>query len=272
MKIGQGQEIFLAGLLIALGAGIACVSLLTLPGSIILPLLLLALNLSIFGCWRGSQWTWMAVLAAFFCVGMLRFMAADYLSEHDIGNFARETVKVEGILREEPRLTEDNQGQPKQRYLLDVTRVRIKGQEWQKARGGIYVYARHREAPAVRIGDKVTAAGKVRSPHGYQNPGQLDTKLLLKSQGITASLSAGKQGIKVEPVETAAFPGRRTTRLWSHESFNRCHSFGYCRTFRCLLHWRNQSRRTLRRGGRFHKAQYTKTICNYGKAAWCTPR
>ncbi|MBO6202246.1 MAG: ComEC/Rec2 family competence protein [Selenomonas sp.] len=100
MKIGQGQELFLAGLLIALGAGIGCASLLTLPGSITLPLLLLALSLSIFGAWQGRQWTWMAVLAAFFCVGMLRFMAADYLSEQDISNFARETVKVEGILRE----------------------------------------------------------------------------------------------------------------------------------------------------------------------------
>ncbi|MBE6084241.1 MAG: DNA internalization-related competence protein ComEC/Rec2 [Selenomonas ruminantium] len=215
MKIGQGQELFLAGLLIALGAGIGCASLLTLPGSIILPLLLLALSLSIFGAWQGRQWTWMAVLAAFFCVGMLRFMAADYLSEQDISNFARETVKVEGILREEPRLTEDNQGQKKQRYLLDVTRVRIKGQDWQRASGGIYVYARHHEAPAVRIGDKVTAAGKVRSPHGYQNPGQLDTKLLLKSQRITASLSAGKQGIKVEPVETAAF-ARKLADVRSH--------------------------------------------------------
>jgi len=205
MKIGQHQEVFLAGLLVALGAGIGCASLLTLPMGIVVSLLVAALLLSIYGCHRVQQWTWLSMLMAFFFVGFLRFMAVDNLPDTDISHFAKETVKIEGTLREVPRLTEDNQGRKKQRYLLDVTKVKQQGQEWQAASGGLYVYAAEQSAPKVRIGDKVTAAGKVRSPHGYQNPGQLDTKMLLKSQGISASLSAGKQGIKVMPVDTAAF-------------------------------------------------------------------
>ncbi len=205
MKIGQHQKVFLAGLLIALGAGIGCASLLTLPMGIVLSLLVMPLLLSVYGCCRAQTWTWLAFVLAFFFVGFLRFMVADNLPEQDISHWAKETVKIEGTLREVPRLTEDNQGRKKQRYLLDVTKVKQQGQEWQAASGGLYVYASEREAPEVRIGDKVTAAGKVRSPHGYQNPGQLDTKMLLKSQGISASLSAGKQGIKVMPVDTAAF-------------------------------------------------------------------
>jgi len=205
MKIGQHQEVFLAGLLLALGAGIGCASLLTLPMGIVVSLLVAALFLSIYGCHRVQQWTWLSMLMAFFFVGFLRFMAVDNLPDTDISHFAKETVKIEGTLREVPRLTEDNQGRKKQRYLLDVTKVKQQGQEWQAASGGLYVYAAEQAAPKVRIGDKVTAAGKVRSPHGYQNPGQLDTKMLLKSQGISASLSAGKQGIKVMPVDTAAF-------------------------------------------------------------------
>lgn len=215
MKFGQGQELFLAGLLAALGAGIGCARLTALPGSVSLFLLILALVFSAFGSLRARQWTWLAVLAAFFLVGMLRFTAAFNLPAHDIGNFAQETVKVEGTLREEPRLSQDKQGQKKQRYLLDVTKVKRQGQAWQKASGGMYVYARSSDAPAVRIGDKITAAGKVRSPHGYQNPGQLDTKMLLRCQGITASLAAGKQGIKVEPVETAVF-ARKLVDVRSH--------------------------------------------------------
>jgi len=205
MNFGQHQEVFLAGLLLALGAGIGCASWLSLSMEIVLALLIVVLILSVYGCYRAKMWTWLAVMTAFFLAGCLRFMAADNLPEQDISHWAKETVKVEGILREVPRLSADNQGKKKQRYLLEVTKVKQQGQEWQNASGGLYVYAAERGVPVVRIGDKVTATGKVRPPHGYQNPGQLDTKMLLKSQGISASLSAGKQGIKVEPVETAAF-------------------------------------------------------------------
>ncbi len=205
MKIGQHQEVFLAGLLLALGAGIGCASLLTLPMGIVLFLLVMALLLSVYGCYRAQTWTWLAFVLAFFFVGFWRFMVADNLPEQDISHWAKETVTVEGTLREAPRLTEDSQGRKNQRYLLDVTKVKQQGQEWQTVSGGLYVYAAEQPAPEVRIGDKVTATGKVRSPHGYQNPGQLDTKMLLKSQGISASLSTGKQGIKVMPVDTAVF-------------------------------------------------------------------
>ena len=55
--------------------------------------------------------------------------------------------------------------------------------------------------PDAKIGDVVEASGKVRLPHGYQNPGQLDTKLLLRVQGITASVAVGKAGVRVTPEE-----------------------------------------------------------------------
>lgn len=202
--MGQRQELFLAGLLAALGAGMIQGHLLPLSLVVIFVLLAVAVSLSAYGGYRSRPWTWLAVLAAFFLLGSLRFMAADQLPADDISRLAGETVKVEGVLREEPRLATDSKGQAKQRYLLAVTRLREKGQDWQRASGGLYVYAHSNEAPAVRIGDKITATGKIRSPHGYQNPGQIDTKMLLRSQGITASLSAGKQGIKVEAVDTAA--------------------------------------------------------------------
>ena len=69
MKIGQHQEVFLVSLLIALGAGIGCASLLTMPMGIVLSLLLMALILSVYGCYRSQTWTWLAFVLAFFFVG-----------------------------------------------------------------------------------------------------------------------------------------------------------------------------------------------------------
>ena len=103
MKIGQHQEVFLAGLLLALGAGIGCASLLTLPMGIVLSLLVMALLLSVYGCYRAQTWTWLAFVLAFFFVGFWRFMVADNLPEQDISHWAKETVKVEGTLREADR-------------------------------------------------------------------------------------------------------------------------------------------------------------------------
>ncbi len=205
MQMGQWQEIFLGILLFALCAGIAAASVVPIAWGFILTAIILLGLLSAYGCYRAQKWTWLTLSLVFFLLGMLRFGAADTLPEPDISHFARETVKVEGILREEPRLSEDGQGGQKQRYLIDVMRVKKQGADWQKGSGGLYIYAHSTEAPTVRIGDKISATGKVRSPHGYQNPGQIDTKMLLKSQGITASLSAGKQGIRVTSVDTAAF-------------------------------------------------------------------
>ena len=204
MESGQQQEIFLAFLLMMLAAGIGSGSFYHFPAGILLALLLITVLLSVWGVKRNRKWTWLAVGSAFFLLGILRYGAAANLPAQDISHWSRKNVQVTGALREEPRLTTDAQGHRKQRYLLAVNKIKEQGEAWQAASGGLYIYARSEDAPAVRIGDEVTAAGKLRSPHGYQNPGQLDTKMLLKSQGITAALAAGKQGIKVKPVETAA--------------------------------------------------------------------
>ncbi len=215
MQIGQGQEVFLGILLCALCGGIGAASMFPLPWAVILAEVIVCGLLSAYGCYRAYRWTGVTTAMVFFLLGMLRFVAADSLPENDISHFARETVKVEGILREEPRLGVDGQGGQKQRYLIDVTRIKKQGADWQKGSGGLYIYTHSKEAPSVQIGDKISATGKVRSPHGYQNPGQIDTKLLLKSQGITASLSAGKQGIKITKNDTAAFP-RQLVEIRQH--------------------------------------------------------
>ena len=74
----------------------------------------------------------------------------------------------------------------KVRYLVAVEQVKEPRADWQKASGKCYLYARAKALPEqpARIGDGVQASGKVRLPRGYQNPGQLDTNLLLRADGI----------------------------------------------------------------------------------------
>lgn len=217
-EIGQHPQLFLAGCLgmLCLGIKLGSLDSMTVSGGLLAGegfFLLLAVWMSL----RESRWTWLAALILFFLLGMLRFAMADTLPDIDISHWAGQEVRITGTLREEPRVAVDQNGQRKIRYTVDVSGVKLPEQE-QTASGGMYVYCRvgsAEEVPAVRIGDKLTAAGKVRTPRGYQNPGQLDMKRLLRGQGITASLSAGKRGVQIESRDVFAF-ARWTADIRTH--------------------------------------------------------
>lgn len=217
-EIGQWPQLFLAGCLGMLCLGIKLAALCGVPASGgLLAGWGLFLLLSVWLVLRESRWAWLAIVSMIFLLGMLRFAMADTLPVSDISHWAGQDVKVTGTLREEPRISVDSTGQKKVRYTIDAAKVKLSDGE-QKVSGGLYVYCRMGEAgevPAVRIGDRLTVAGKVRTPHGYQNPGQLDTAGLLRAQGITASLSAGKRGVKVETQDGFAF-ARWTAGIRAH--------------------------------------------------------
>ncbi|SFT50505.1 competence protein ComEC [Selenomonas sp. GACV-9] len=206
MERGQHPQSFLAGCL-----GMLCIGILlgkSCGWSSLGWLMAIMLLTAAFGgilALRGSRWSWLVFLLVFAELGMVRFIAANELPVNDISHFVRQEVKVTGTLREEPRVTEDLTGQKKVRYVVDVSKVKAAGKE-QPGAGGLYIYSRPSgEIPPVRVGDRITAAGRVRLPHGYQNPGQLDTAGLLKAQGITATLATGKQGVQIEAQDGYAF-------------------------------------------------------------------
>ena len=206
--MGQHQEPFLLGLLLALSFGIFCAhSVTVLP---LLPVCLLLCGLlgaAAFGIWKSKGWTWGPFILAAFVLGAARLWSAEVLPADDISHFAHEEVRVTGKLLEEPFLRLASDGSYRLRLHLKAEQIKKGKAEAVTAEGGLYVYARFNEAPKSlpRIGDDVTAMGKVRLPHGYRNPGQLDTALLLKSQGITATLSARGESLKVEEREGASF-------------------------------------------------------------------
>ena len=210
MSIGQHQECFLAVLLAALGMGILLGHELAVPMGFGIALLIVALAAGIALLRRQSEYTWLAFAVLFFALGLVRFAAAWQLPASDISHWAREQVVVTGTLTEAPRIRKDPQGKWKIRYTLEAASVK-NGDTQQRASGRLYVYAggelAKKEAAHLRIGDEVQARGKVLSPHNYQDPGQIDTVMLLRSDGITASCSAGKAGVKVTAVEPQGMDG-----------------------------------------------------------------
>jgi len=199
---GQQQESFLVLLLFVLSLGIfgAAEATFAVPKTLLAVVFILLLATSAILVWREHRLAFLPLVFLFLVLGAFRYETAAELSANDISSFARQEAHVSGRLAEEPRFTKDNEGQTKIRYAIDVTSVRVRGEEERVASGGCYIYSRPAEGqtiPEVEIGDVVEASGKLRLPHGYQNPGQLDTELLLRVQGITASMSVGKSGVKV---------------------------------------------------------------------------
>ena len=199
---GQQQESFLVLLLFVLSLGIFVAAEVPFgaPKTLLAVLFVLLLAGSAMLVWREHRLAFLPLVLLFFVLGAFRYTTAVELPSNDISSFARQEVHVVGRLSEAPRFTEDNEGQVKVRYAIDVMSVRVRGEETRAASGGCYIYSRPAEGqtiPDVQIGDVIEASGKVRLPHGYQNPGQLDTELLLRVQGIAASVAVGKGGVKV---------------------------------------------------------------------------
>lgn len=207
MKTGQQQLSFLTVLLISFGLGTAFGAYCGIPFSAALPyfivLLLFAGTAAGFLVLRKSPVTWTAFVGLFFILGMFRFSAAYELPAADISNVAGRDVRVTGIVSDAPRVIADADGTRRIRYTAEAKTVSEGGDE-RSVRGRFFIYTRVQppeEPPDAEIGDRITAAGKLRRPHGYQNPGQIDTAFLLRTQGITAALHASQGGVSAEEAE-----------------------------------------------------------------------
>lgn len=208
---GQQQEPFLALLLLCLSLGIFLASSQMLPQTALWILFLLAGAIGGGLLFRQSRLTFLAFCLLFLLGGALRFMAADRLPADDISRAAGQEIFCRGILQGEPVVRQDAAGIYHVRYEVEAREVRSaasKRDSAQSASGHLYIYAQAMQKshlPEARVGDEIRARGKVRLPHGYRNPGQIDIVRLLRAQGITASLATGKQGVKVVPQEGYAF-------------------------------------------------------------------
>ena len=138
----------------------------------------------------------------FFIIGAMRFNVVNILPPNDVSKFERQSVKIIGIVREEPTTKFMSNDMYQMRLIVDVENIKSKGKDFSTS-GAIILTAYNRENnfELPRIGDKVSADGNLKLITNYKNPGQIDSVTRLKSDGITARMSAGKNGIEIEPVE-----------------------------------------------------------------------
>ena len=205
--VGAWPETFMNLLLGMLAAGIYVSSFLPLPFWPLLVLSAAAFLAAAFFWQRRSGRTWLAIAVLFLLVGVLRGGAANVLPATDIARHVGETGEVTGVLRTAPSVTEDAAGVYHVRYEVEAVSFRDSTGRIQSASGGLYIYDRRPEGttmPPALPGDKLWAVGKVRLPSRYNNPGQIDSVRRLRSQGITARLSAHTPGVKIESVPGAS--------------------------------------------------------------------
>lgn len=135
----------------------------------------------------------------FFGIGAGRFYFVDNLPPNDISKFAGNSISIEGVIRDEPQVKNLANGMIQQRFVVDVTKAGN-----VPARGGMIITAYDDVKPA-RIGDKISAAGNLKLLTNYNNPGQIDGVTRMKADGITARMSAGKNGAEIEAVDGGAW-------------------------------------------------------------------
>ena len=200
MKIGQQQLSFLCVLLLLSVLGVFAAERFPegVPPFAFAGLLVCGAALMVWSVrlvFAGSARLWGAAVLLFFVLGMVRALMVLPVPANDISRWDGKLAQVSGVLREAPQITPTPEG-VRVRYLVDAGRA-----DTEDASGGLYIYAAAKSEDEVtaRIGDKISASGRVLKIRGYKNPGMIDTERLMRSRGVTARLHAGKSGIRVTP-------------------------------------------------------------------------
>ncbi len=203
MKV-KVSDAMLNVLLTALAAGILFMEHFQRSPKFLLGVCAAATAIILLATWRRKNLTaWIVAPIIFFAVGGLRFFAVDTLPPDDVSNFAGQQIFLSGIVREEPQTKILPNGMTQLRFIVNAKTAKVNGAS-RKISGGLiltYYPKAGEEVPAARIGDEISAGGNLKLLHNYNNPGQIDTVTRMKANGITARMSAGKQGITVEAID-----------------------------------------------------------------------
>ncbi len=203
MKI-KISNTFLNWLLAALAAGIIVTEYFQPPVRMLLEICAAAVFIGIIITWKKNFSVTAKIIfpIIFFALGAVRFFSVDTLPPNDISKFEGQRLAVTGIVREEPTTKFMPNNLYQQRLIVDVESVKIKGGDVPTS-GALILTAYNSDGvfESARIGDKVSAEGNLKLLTNYKNPGQIDGVTRMKSDGITARMSAGKGGIEIESVE-----------------------------------------------------------------------
>ena len=201
MKIGQQQLSFLCVLLFSAVLGIVAAERFAegAPSFVFVGFLLAGILLLLWSArlvLAENARIWGAAALLFFVLGLVRALMVLPIPADDISRWEGKMAYVSGVLREAPQITPTPEG-VRVRYLVDAQRA-----DTENATGGIYIYAAAKSENEVtaRIGDRISAQGRVLKIRGYKNPGMIDIEQLMRARGVTARLHAGKAGVDVVPM------------------------------------------------------------------------
>ena len=126
----------------------------------------------------------------FFFLGMILHFHSVQLAPNDIINWSGHHAAVQGEIIEVPEFVDLGEGKNRVRYIVAAKKV-IEDQQVFTASGCLMIDSKQNAGlPAAAVNDQLTASGEIVLPHGYQNPGLIDTAAGLKRKGITARMSA----------------------------------------------------------------------------------
>ena len=140
-----------------------------------------------------GRWLLAAIYLAWFAAGMLRLGWVSQLPTDSLQYRLGETVSIQGIVDEPPRVAAGTAGEWSVRYRVRVDSLTSAAASPlpQTVQGGVALTVRQDgPIPAAVDGDRVFVSGKLRALHFYQNPGQPDRRAALAAQGVDARLSA----------------------------------------------------------------------------------
>jgi len=147
---------------------------------------------------RGDKITSLAICAVFFFLGMILHLHSVQLAPNDIGSWAGRNVVVQGEVVEVPEVVDLEDGKIRVRYIVTVKNVAERQQTFT-ASGGLMLFVKQAAgSPLAAVNDRLTAAGEIILPHGYQNPGLVDTVAGLQRRGVTARMSAAANTVHVQ--------------------------------------------------------------------------
>ena len=204
MKIKISNK-FLNCLLAALATGIIFMEYFQPPIKIFVTICAALMIIGIILTWRKKFSVTAKIIfpIIFFAIGATRFFAVDHLPPNDISNFEGKNIFISGTVRDDPttKILPNNLNQL--RLVVDVESVKSQGKTFQTSGAMILTAYKNSDEnfSTVRIGDKVFAEGNLKLITNYKNPGQIDSVTRMKSDGITARMSAGKNGIEIESVD-----------------------------------------------------------------------
>ena len=183
-----------------MAAGIFCASKFNFP---ILPLMcssMIAFLIAV-GIFRFKKnFSAAAFIVLFLIVGAFRFQAVDTLPPNDISKFANQQVAITGRIIDAPDYALIDNQMYIVRFNVAVDSVKTVDDTFDVT-GKIRLTAHVADSTIGRIGDGIKAIGRLNLPTNYNNPGQIDSVNLLKTDGITARMSVTKSALTVEPTE-----------------------------------------------------------------------